>query len=384
MNDNHSDIYRTTKGLNFIMSNDIYEKLITNDEDGLAYSIAETYIHSEQYFPQLIQFIFVLVYMLNGYHSFIQILLLNLIVGIIATLLWNKTKLYRIPGVALLSEVLGIYIFNRFLHILAIALLSIFHFKNIWIIIYCIISGIITQIIKTLISSHKSMLKHNNDIAIYSINMLKNSNNYKIKKSNDEVINVSKIIDIFNNELIPEYFWQQQIIKEDIINIDWGVVKKHYMSLLDRNLYLLKMLSNFKETNVSKSLFASIRFFEELLQNEIKLADMLKLKSNGEDFDKKDIDNLLAENDKLYSIISMRIDRLIKQNNVELTKIQIQLIELLKSLNINKTNAIGIMLTLKHDNQISEMIKYITENKNDITEEAILEYMLIILDKDNK
>ena len=168
----HPDIFRTTSGLNYSMDVELYDKVITNDDDGMTYSMIETYIEAEQYFPQIIQFIIVLIFMFKGYTSFKDLLLINMIVGVGVTLIWNNTHLYRVPGLALISVFLGNYVFRFFLHLVIIGVLSFTFFDDWKILIYTMITGIITQLFKSWFSGYKYTLEHNNDIAKYVIDMV--------------------------------------------------------------------------------------------------------------------------------------------------------------------------------------------------------------------
>lgn len=170
-------VFKTGSGLNCIMDADLYDEILSNDDEGMTYSMVETYLVAEQYFPQIIQFIIVLIFMFKGYTSFSNILIINLIVGVGLTLLWNNSHMYRIPGLSILSVLLGNYIFRFFLHIVAIGILAFVYFHNWKILLYNVIAGFITQLIKSWFSGYKYTLKHNNDIAEYTIKMVKN--NYK-------------------------------------------------------------------------------------------------------------------------------------------------------------------------------------------------------------
>ena len=57
---------------------------------------------------------------------------------------------------------------------------------------------------------------------------------------------------------------------------------------------------------------------------------------------------------------------------MELTKTQKQLIALLKAFKMTENQVIGIMLTLRKEEQQNKMIDFIIENKDKITNEEIL------------
>ena len=175
-------VFRTRSGLNFAMREDLYNKLIENDKQGYTYGIAETYIVAEQYFPQIVQFIAFMITIFNGYTSFTDILGVNMIVGIAVTLLWNNSHIYRIPGLAILSLMIGGNIFRLFIHFIIIALVAFIYFKDWKIFVFSIIAGFITQLFKSWFSGYKYTIKHNNDIAEYTINMV-NKNLDKVLKN---------------------------------------------------------------------------------------------------------------------------------------------------------------------------------------------------------
>ena len=66
---------------------------------------------------------------------------------------------------------------------------------------------------------------------------------------------------------------------------------------------------------------------------------------------------------------------------MEITRTQKQLTALLKALNLKMEQVIGVMLALQKEEQQLEMMNYIIENKDTITEDMISEQLLEILDK---
>ena len=65
---------------------------------------------------------------------------------------------------------------------------------------------------------------------------------------------------------------------------------------------------------------------------------------------------------------------------MKLTEIQKQLIQLLSKFIKDETSIVGIMLTLKMEEQQEQMIDYIIENKNKLDKEMIMTKMLDLIE----
>lgn len=319
------EIYRTTTGLNFSMDSDLYEKVITNDEDGLTYSMLESYIIAEQYFPQLLQVIVNFIFLFKGYTNFWSILLINLLSGIIFTFIWNNSKLYRVPGLALISNLIGQYFFRLFLHIIVIAILSFTYFNDWKILLFCIIAGIITNIIKTLISGYDTIISHNNDIARYTINMIKNNKDFlnkKQKKLNtienknftDDENELIKMVNIFYENIIKKYLSIEKETQKVLKLIDFEDVYLKFEDLLKADdIYAEKMYSLKNDSKLKRTLFIANESLVELLTYEITLNKRLNDKANGLEFTKEDFDILSLQKNKSRDELEQKLEILKKE-----------------------------------------------------------------------
>ncbi len=298
------EIFKTISGLKFAMDPILYRKVITNDKDGITNSTMESYIVAEQYFPQLVQVIICFLCLFNGYTDFWSILLVNLISGIIFTLIWNKTNIYRIPGLAILSNLIGNYILRLLIHIIIIGVLSFTYFNDWKILVYCIIAGLITNIIKSLMSGYHITYKHNNEIAKYTIDMIKNSNNfsdnknqkinnvqqYKMTDDENELVNM---VNVFYKDIINKYLSIEKETFKIYKFIDFESVYLKYENLLKKNdLFADKMYALKNNSKLKRTLLVANEFLVELLTLEITLNKRLNDKANGETFTKEEFDIL--------------------------------------------------------------------------------------------
>ena len=126
-------------------------------------------INSGLYFPQIMQFLCVIIYICNGHVSFGDVFLCNLVSGVAFTFAWYFLRLHKyIPGVCFLSCLIGGNIFRFKLHFLAIAAVSLFIMKNWLIIMYCLIGGVVTGIVRSLLVGALSNVKYNDAAVIFA------------------------------------------------------------------------------------------------------------------------------------------------------------------------------------------------------------------------
>ena len=136
--------------------------------DEAKYLIFTSIINGGLYFPQIVQFIAVIIAICNGHTSFKDILFYNLYWGIGATLAWYAFKLHRfIPGINTLCFVLGTTVFKYFIHLIIIAIVSTAVLGDWKIFLYCLIGGLITRIISIIIFSLLKNKKYCDKVAIY-------------------------------------------------------------------------------------------------------------------------------------------------------------------------------------------------------------------------
>ena len=125
------------------------------------------FINAGLYYPQIMQYIAVIAAILNGRTSWSDILLCNLISGIVFTLTWFWGHLYKIPALSFVICLIGSYFFRFFLHYIVIAVIAFFVVKDWKVLLFCAICGIITSIIKTILSTLLSNVKYHDEVVRY-------------------------------------------------------------------------------------------------------------------------------------------------------------------------------------------------------------------------
>lgn len=153
-------------GLNVDLSEKVYTGCYLEFDEIKYYSFSNK-INSGQYFPQIMQFIFVMIGIFNGHTSFKDIFLCNLLTGVFYTITWFLLKSYKIPGIDFISCLIGGTIFRYFLHFVVIAIVSLAVIDNWKIIIYCLIGGFFTSIVTSILFVRFSTVKYNDEVAIY-------------------------------------------------------------------------------------------------------------------------------------------------------------------------------------------------------------------------
>lgn len=153
-------------GLNVDLSERVHDECYCNFDE-IQYFSFSNIMNSSLYFPQIMQFIFVMICICNGHTSFIDVFLCNLLSGVFYTAIWFLLKLYIIPGINFISCFIGGNIFRYFLHFIVIAIVSLAVIGDWKIIIFCLISGLITSIVKIFLSAKLSTVKYNDKVAIY-------------------------------------------------------------------------------------------------------------------------------------------------------------------------------------------------------------------------
>lgn len=125
------------------------------------------FINAGLHFPRMMQFIFVLIFMLNGRTSWYDIILCNLLVGCAFTAIWYLLKFYKIPGLSFISCFIGGNLFKYFIHFIPLGIISFFVLKDWKVFLFCIIGGIITTVLSTILYSIFATTKYNDEVAIY-------------------------------------------------------------------------------------------------------------------------------------------------------------------------------------------------------------------------
>lgn len=156
-------------GLNVDLSVKVYDECYCNFDEA-KYGTFSNMLNSSQYFPQFVQFVMVMINICKGYTSFKDIFLCNLIFGSGYTVIWYLLKMYKLPGISFISCLIGGSIFRLCLHFVAIAIVSLFVIGDWKIILYCLIGGFITQLVKSFLASSFATVKYNDEVAIYVSN----------------------------------------------------------------------------------------------------------------------------------------------------------------------------------------------------------------------
>lgn len=160
---------KLSSGLNVDLSVKVHDECYRNFDE-VKYVSFSNMLNSSQYFPQIVQFIMVMSSICNGHTSFKDIFLCNMFFGVGYTVIWYLLKLYKLPGISFLSCLIGGSIFRLCLHFVVIAIVSLFVIGNWKIILYCAISGFITQFVKSFLASLFATVKYNDEVAIYVSN----------------------------------------------------------------------------------------------------------------------------------------------------------------------------------------------------------------------
>lgn len=154
-------------GTNVEISVDVHDECYRYFEE-TKYSSFSNIINSGLYFPQIMQFIYVITGICKGRTSFKDIFLASLLTGVFYTILWFWAKIYRlIPGINFICSLMGATIFKYLLHFVVIAVVALAVIGDWKIIVYCLICGIITSLIRSFLFVKLSTVKYNDEVAIY-------------------------------------------------------------------------------------------------------------------------------------------------------------------------------------------------------------------------
>lgn len=167
MKNEETVIERLPSGTTVEMSVRVYDKCYC-DFDETKYFSFSNIINSGLYFPQIVQFIYVMVGICKGHTSFKDIFLASMLTGVFYTFLWFWAKFYRlIPGINFICCFIGANIFKRMLHFVAIAIVALAVIGDWKVIVYCVICGVITSIIRSFLFVKLSTVKYTDEVAIY-------------------------------------------------------------------------------------------------------------------------------------------------------------------------------------------------------------------------
>ena len=148
------------------LSNNVYDECYCNFDEAKWISF-NNFINAGLYFSQILQFITVLVVILNGKTSWSDIVFCNLMAGVGYTSVWYLLKLYKMPGLSFICCFLGGNIFRFYIHFIPLGIISLLVIKDWKILLFCIIGGVIAQIVKTILYGLFATTKYNDEIAKY-------------------------------------------------------------------------------------------------------------------------------------------------------------------------------------------------------------------------
>ena len=152
--------------LHVTLSQSVYDECYCNFNETKWRSF-NNFLNAGLYFPQIVQFVTVLVSILNGRISWSEIILCNLVAGTGYTIIWYVFRFYKIPGLSFISCLLGGNIFRLFIHFIPLGIISLFVLDDWTILLYCVIGGVITTIVKTILYGFLATTHYNDKVARY-------------------------------------------------------------------------------------------------------------------------------------------------------------------------------------------------------------------------
>lgn len=152
--------------IHLTLSEQVYDECYCNFDEAKWFSFNH-FINAGLHFPRIMQFVFVLVFMLNGKTSWSDIILCNLLVGCAFTVIWYLLKFYKLPGLSFISCFIGGNLFKYFIHFIPLGIVSFFVLKDWKVFLFCIIGGILSTIVSTILYSILATTKYNDEVAIY-------------------------------------------------------------------------------------------------------------------------------------------------------------------------------------------------------------------------
>lgn len=167
MFDDENEIVRLPSGVIIKLSREVYNECYC-EFDEMQYFYFNNVMNSGLYFPQIMQFICVMVCICKGYTSFIDVFLCNLLSGVFFTVMWFLLRLYKIiPGINFISCFIGGNIFRYYLHLIAIAIVSLAVIGDWKIILFCLVGGIVMRPVANLLFMKLSTVKYCDKVAIF-------------------------------------------------------------------------------------------------------------------------------------------------------------------------------------------------------------------------
>lgn len=168
--DNEKVRIRLQSGLNVDLSAKVHDTVYCNFSDSKDYCF-EHIMNAGYYFPQIVQFIMIINSIFMGHDSFKDILICGVFSSVFYTVIWYVFRMYMLPGIAFLSCLIGAYIFKLHLHFIVYAIVALFKAGNWKIILYCMVIGLITRFIRSILVVALSTVKYNDEAAVYVSNL---------------------------------------------------------------------------------------------------------------------------------------------------------------------------------------------------------------------
>lgn len=152
-------------GISVELSEKVYTECFL-DFDEPKYRIFSNMISSGQYYPQIMQSIFVMIGIFKGLTSFKDIFLCSLLSCVFFTIIWFLFRLYKTPGINTICCLLGGTVL-KYLPFVIITIVSLAAMDDWKIIIFYLISSFVTIIVWSILFARLSNVKYNDKVAIY-------------------------------------------------------------------------------------------------------------------------------------------------------------------------------------------------------------------------
>ena len=162
---NGEEYIKLSSGLNIALSEKVYAECYLGFDETQDCFFSNM-ISSGQYYPQIMQFIFLMIGIFKGHTSFKDIFLNCLLSCVFFTILWFWFRLYKTPGINTICCLLGGTIF-KYLPFIIIAIVSLAVIGDWKIIIFYLISSFVTIIVWSILFARLSNVKYNDEVAIY-------------------------------------------------------------------------------------------------------------------------------------------------------------------------------------------------------------------------
>lgn len=153
-------------GFNVNLTEDVHDDLYLNFTE-LQYLAFNEKINAGSYFPEIAQFISVLVFILRGGNNWLDIVVCSVANGAFFSILWFWLHFYKIPGLSTICCLIGNFLFGHFLHYIPIALISFFVSHDWKVFLFYVIGSVIASIVRSVLFNLFSNAKYNNKVVKY-------------------------------------------------------------------------------------------------------------------------------------------------------------------------------------------------------------------------